>query len=81
MDNIDLNATGLEAARTAAYAHLGIYSDWVTAVKPDGMALPMSPPGPDTCQRVREVLGMNGLSEEPPRGHRGTPLGTGWRGG
>jgi dienelactone hydrolase len=65
VDNNDLSAPGLEAVCAAEYAHLGIYSDWVTAFKPDGMALPMSPPGPDTCQRVREVLGMNGLSEEP----------------
>ena len=65
MDNNDLSNTGLGGARSAAYTHLGIYSDWGTAVHPDGPALPMSPPGPDTCQRVREVLGMNGLSEEP----------------
>ena len=65
MDKNDLNSTGLGAVRAAEYAHLGIYSDWVTAVKPNGPALPMSPPGPDTCQSVREVLGMNGLLEEP----------------
>jgi dienelactone hydrolase len=47
------------------YMHLGSYSDWVSAVGACGPSEPGARPGPDTCRLVREVLGMNNLSEEP----------------
>ena len=47
------------------YQHLGIYSDWVGAANKLRPQRPTASPGPDTRNRVREVLGFSLGAEEP----------------
>lgn len=50
-------------ART--YQHLGIYSDWVDAARKAHHLYPLAPPGRETQQRVKEVLGFHFANERP----------------
>jgi dienelactone hydrolase len=54
-------------ART--YRHLGIFSGWADVAKKEHKLYPMAPPGKQTQQRVREVLGFH-FAEERPRAVR-----------
>jgi dienelactone hydrolase len=50
---------------TGIYAHLGIFSDIVDEAKRQQPLYPHALPGPQTQQKVREVLGWCDLPEEP----------------
>ncbi|NOZ26816.1 MAG: acetylesterase [Chloroflexi bacterium] len=50
---------------TNVYQHLGVFSDWVAAAGRVRPLYPPAPPGPETQQRIREVLGFS-LGEEQP---------------
>jgi dienelactone hydrolase len=47
------------------YHHLGIFSDWVQVAQEQQPLFPLAPPGPETQQRVREVLGFCHRPETP----------------
>ncbi|MCD6290425.1 MAG: acetylesterase [Anaerolineae bacterium] len=47
------------------YKHLGIFSDWVVAAKRIRQLYPMAPPGPETQEKVRQVLGFSFDVERP----------------
>ena len=52
------------------YRHLGIFSDIVEEAGRQATLLPLARPGPETQQKVREVLGWCNLPEQPvPAGH------------
>jgi len=48
------------------YQHLGVYSDWVAAANRAHRLYPEAPPGEETRQKLREVLGFH-FAEERPR--------------
>jgi dienelactone hydrolase len=50
---------------TQTYQHLGSFSDWVQAAQEQQPLFPLAPPGPETQQRVREVLGFCHRPETP----------------
>lgn len=50
---------------TQVYRHLGIYSDWVEEARAQQPLFPVAPPGPETQQRVRDVLGFTSGAEQP----------------
>jgi dienelactone hydrolase len=50
------------------YQHLGVFSDWVTAARAQQPLFPSASPGPETQQRVREVLGFCNGPEKPLNG-------------
>ncbi len=50
---------------TKNYQHLGIFSDWVDAARRQGPLFPLAAPGPETQNRVREVLGFCSGPEAP----------------
>jgi dienelactone hydrolase len=47
------------------YQHLGIYSDMADAARQQGPVFPLAAPGPDTQQKVREILGFCSGPEQP----------------
>lgn len=47
------------------YRHLGVYSDWVLAADRAHSLYPLAPPGEQTRQRLREVLGFHFETEQP----------------
>ena len=47
------------------YTHLGIFSDLVDEAQRQQPLFPSVPPGPETVQKVREVLGFSNLPEQP----------------
>ncbi|HXV43638.1 MAG TPA: hypothetical protein VEC96_11295, partial [Anaerolineae bacterium] len=51
---------------TENYQHLGGFSDWVQAAHKVRPLFPVAPPGTETQQKVREVLGFF-FKEEMPR--------------
>jgi dienelactone hydrolase len=50
---------------TEDYLHLGIYSDWVGEAHRQQSLYPLAEPGPQTQNRVREVLGFCSQTEDP----------------
>lgn len=48
-----------------AFRHLGPFSDWVAAAHERRSLYPVAPPGEETRQRVREVLGFGEAVEHP----------------
>ncbi len=50
---------------TKAYAHLGIYSDWVDAARAQQPLFPLAKPGAETQQALRQALGFCNLPEQP----------------
>lgn len=49
-----------------SYQHLGVYSDWVAMANKAYPLYPIAPPGEETRQKLREVLGFH-FEEERPR--------------
>ncbi len=47
------------------YRHLGVYSDWVEAANRAHALYPVAPPGEQTRQKLKEVLGFHFEQEEP----------------
>lgn len=45
--------------------HLGVYSDWVEAAKRQEELYPVAPPGEETRQQIRAVLGFTSLDSAP----------------
>jgi dienelactone hydrolase len=45
------------ATHTGYYQHLGVYSDWVQSARVEQTLYPVAPPGPETQNRFREILG------------------------
>ena len=54
-----------EKANTPHYRHLGAFSDWVAAANRRHALFPVALPGPETWERVREVLEYDGTDEQP----------------
>jgi len=50
---------------SANYQHLGIYSDWVAKAREQCALYSRMAPGPETQQKVRQVLGFTHLPENP----------------
>lgn len=50
---------------TSDYRHLGVFGDWVAEARRQRQLWPVAAPGPETQQRVREVLGFNNRPEQP----------------
>jgi dienelactone hydrolase len=50
---------------TADYRHLGVFGDWVAEAHRQRPLWPVAAPGPETQQRVREVLGFVNMPEQP----------------
>jgi len=50
---------------TDSYQDLGIYSDWVDEARRQGPLFPLALPGPETRQKLREVLGFFNGPEIP----------------
>src|ERR1700710_1605734 len=48
-----------------SYRHLGPFSDWVGAARAQRDLDPIAPPGEETRQRVRQVLGFSLGAEAP----------------
>ncbi len=51
------------------YAHLGIYSDWVSAAPALRPQPPVAPPGKETQQKILDVLGFS-IGDETPQDAR-----------
>ena len=52
------------APDTHYFNHLGVYSDWVEAARALQPLCPVAPPGPETQNRFREVLGFCNRAED-----------------
>ena len=52
------------ASDTHYFNHLGVYSDWVEAARALQPLCPVAPPGPETQNRFREVLGFCNRAED-----------------
>ena len=50
---------------TEPYQDLGIYSDWVDEARRQGPLFPLALPGPETRQKLREVMGFINRPEIP----------------
>src|SRR4051794_24615680 len=47
------------------YVHLGAFGDWVAEAQRQQQLWPVAPPGAETQQRVRDVLGFGNRPDRP----------------
>jgi len=57
------------------FQHLGIFSDWVAAAETHGHIHPNTAPGPETRQRIRDILGFSNAPALPLDVRLGLPPG------